>query len=289
MQWFVLSLMTALATSTQDAWVKKNFSDLGPYEMCMYPLLFSLPLFAMAFPFVDTPSLDSEFWFAFLICIPIDGLAFLLYMESIRVSPLSLTIPYLALTPAFILITGHAVLQELPNLAGILGVFTTVVGSYILNLNTRDRHFLAPFKAITSEKGSWLMCIVAILYSFASVLGKKAILHSSPMFYAVFYCLTLNSLVLLALLVSRRITPHSFTRRLRQGFVVGLLFFLHVILHNLAVSLTKVSYMISVKRLSIAFSVLYGGFLFHEEQMPSRLAGTSLMIAGAIVISIWGK
>jgi hypothetical protein len=47
MLWLILSLLTALAVASQDAWVKKHFSHLAAYDMLAFPFLFSLPMFAV--------------------------------------------------------------------------------------------------------------------------------------------------------------------------------------------------------------------------------------------------
>ena len=47
-----------------------------------------------------------------------------------------------------------------------------------------------------------------------------------------------------------------------------------------------VSYMIGLKRLSGVFSVLLGYFFFKEQHIEGRLIGASLMVIGAILISI---
>ncbi|MBI2647506.1 hypothetical protein HYW99_03445 [Candidatus Woesearchaeota archaeon] len=45
--------------------------------------------------------------------------------------------------------------------------------------------------------------------------------------------------------------------------------------------------MISVKRMSIIFSVLYGHFLFREEKIRERLIGTIFMFAGVVLITLF--
>ena len=49
-----------------------------------------------------------------------------------------------------------------------------------------------------------------------------------------------------------------------------------------------VPYVITIKRLAIFFSVLFGGLLLHERHISTRLTGAVVMIAGAIVIGVWG-
>jgi drug/metabolite transporter (DMT)-like permease len=45
--------------------------------------------------------------------------------------------------------------------------------------------------------------------------------------------------------------------------------------------------MISVKRTSLIFSVIYGRLLFGEERMKERLAGATLMAGGVALIALF--
>ncbi|QTA88140.1 DMT family transporter [Desulfonema magnum] len=288
MLWFILSLLAALAVSSQDAWMKKFFSHLSPYEMAMCPLFYSMPLFAIAVLFVPVPRLDSIFFWSFLISIPLNGVAFVLYMKAIKVSPLSLTVPYLAFTPGFMIVTGYVFLDEMPNTWGILGILIICAGCYILNIEPGRRSFLAPFKAILKETGSWLMFILSFLFSFAAVIGKKAILHSSPLFFTLSFFAVFNLVLFLFLLLFRKVRIRTFREEFVKGVIAGGIFFLHALLHGLAISLTKAAYMISVKRLSVVFGVIYGKLLFKEANIGFRFSGALLMLAGTILITLQG-
>ena len=91
------------------------------------------------------------------------------------------------LTPLFMVFTGYITLGESVSVWGGLGVISIVIGSYILNLRHGIKGFWGPVKALISEKGSLLMLLVALFYSFASVIGKKAILHSSPLYFSYLF------------------------------------------------------------------------------------------------------
>ncbi|MFA4829228.1 MAG: hypothetical protein WC594_08415, partial [Thermodesulfovibrionales bacterium] len=54
--------------------------------------------------------------------------------------------------------------------------------------------------------------------------------------------------------------------------------------HMLAMKLTKVAYMISVKRLSLIIGIMYGYFLFKEENVRERLLGAILMFTGFVMV-----
>ena len=50
-----------------------------------------------------------------------------------------------------------------------------------------------------------------------------------------------------------------------------------------ALNLTKVAYMISVKRISLVIGVLYGYFLFRETNIGERMLGALLMLTGFVL------
>ena len=289
MLWLILSLLTALAVASQDAWVKKHFSHLSAYDMLAFPFFFSLPLFAAAVPFVPVPPLDQTFYWSFAVSLPLNFIPFFLYMKAIRISALSLTLPYLSLTPAFMIFTGYVFLDEIPNLYGIIGILVTCIGGYVLNLERGKHSVLAPFKAIFKETGSWLMIVVAFLFSISAVIGKKAILHSSPLFFTMTFFAVLALVSLVVLLVMGKIQLKTFTTDWIKGIIAGGLFFVHALCHGFAISLTKAAYMISVKRLSAIIGIFYGALFFNEKHIAVRFVGACLMVSGAVLITIWGR
>lgn len=288
MYWVILSLLTALAVSSQDAWVKKYFSGFSPYEMSMYPLIYSCPLFVISMFWVPVPPLDTTFFWCFFLSLPINGISLILYMKAIKISPLSLTLPYLAFTPTFIILTGYLFLGEMPNIWGGLGILITCIGSYGLNLETRKRKFFAPLQAIFKETGSWLMLIVSFLFSFAAVLGKKAIIHSSVLFFTFSFYLSLNLFLFLLFRALGKIRLKTFKKLPAKGIVAGCLLFFHALFHGWAISITKAAYMISIKRFSVLFGIIYGGVFFKERNIIIRFFGAMFMLSGAILISIKG-
>ena len=287
MLWLIFALLTALASASQDAWVKGKFGD-SVYKMLAYPLLYSLPMLISAMLLVAIPPLDSVFWWTVIVSLPVNAAGFFLYMRAIQVSPLSLTLPYLSFTPVFMFVTSPLLLGEIPNIWGALGVCIIVVGSYVLNIDPSAYTFFSPFKALGKEKGALIMLLAALIYSAAAVLGKKAILHSSVMFFTLTFFITLNSATLLILVIAGKIRPSQLADRPVQGLVAGFLFFTHLVCHGWAISMTNAVYMISLKRMSILFGVIYGRLFFSERHLGYRLMGAGLMVFGAALISFKG-
>lgn len=286
MLWLLLSLSTALAVSAQDTWVKRHFADLTSYEMSAYPLIYSLPLFIVSILFVKVPDFGDAFAWAFAASLPLNAVGFVLYMKAIKVSPLSLTVPYLAFTPVFMLFTGYLFLDEIPGVRGLAGILTICAGGYILNIDPTRWRLLSPIRAVFRETGSWTMLIVAFVYSFTAVIGKKAILHSSPMFFGLSFFIVFNICLLLLLRAGGKIRLATFGRSPIKGMVSGVFLYLQIVLHCFAVSMVEAAIMISVKRLSILFSILLGRLVFQERHASIRFSGALLMLAGTLLMTL---
>eukprot|EP00798_Chlamydomonas_sp_ICE-L_P008149 gene8149-1402_t len=60
----------------------------------------------------------------------------LLYQRALHLSPLSLTIPYLSFTPAFLIVTAFIFVGEVPSPSGVAGVSIVACGGYLLSSRT---------------------------------------------------------------------------------------------------------------------------------------------------------
>lgn len=286
MTWFFLSLTTALVVASCDTGVKKWFSHLTTFEMTLLPLVYAAPVMVTAFLLVDQPPLDRDFYVLFAVSIPLTLIPLVFYMKAIKISPMSLTVPYLAFTPVFIIGTGYLFLGEQVNRWGVTGILMVCVGGYVLNITAKDKSLLDPLLAVSKETGSWLMLIVAFIFSLSSVVGKKAILHSSPLYFQTLFFIVLTLVMIVVFALFRKIRLHSFLQSPLKSSLVGLLAAVHIICHGYAISMTKAAYMMSIKRLSIVFGVIYGGLVFREENIRNRLAGAALMFAGAFLLLV---
>jgi drug/metabolite transporter (DMT)-like permease len=193
MSWFIYAFVCAISLATADALSKKALDDdTDPYIVAWVRTGYAAPFIAVIIPFIDIPELDSVFYLVTFLAVPLDIIAVLLYMKAIKLSPLSLTLPFLSLTPIFLIVTSYVILGEKPDKFGFIGIILVVIGAYLLNVHTISQGFLAPFKAIATEKGSVLMIIVAFVFSIGACFGKIAVQHSSPAFFSVIYIFLLS-------------------------------------------------------------------------------------------------
>lgn len=285
MPWTFYALLTAFSLATSDALSKRAMAREDEYVIAWVRDGYALPFLILLFFFIPIPHLNRTFWITLIFLLPMEIMALLLYARAIKLSPLSLTIPFMALSPVFIILTGFIFLGEVPDLPGFLGIVFITIGAYILNIRARDEGILGPIKAIGREKGSVLMIIVALIYSITSTLGKVAVQHSSPIFFGAFYPFTITFSFSI-ILGFRGVLPRVVTRP-RTFIPIGFFTALMILSHFLAISMTEVAYMISVKRTSMIFSVIYGKIFFEEVNIGERLAGSLLMILGVILITLF--
>ncbi len=285
MNWFYLSLLSALAHANTDALCKKALKESGVLTVAGvyhgYCAVFLSPLLV----FVEFPELDRTFFFTILLLLPLEVTALILYQRAIKVSPLSLTLPFLSLTPVFLLVTSFLMLGEQPDKLGLAGVVLVATGAYLLNVHATREGLLAPFRVILKEEGSLMMIVVALIYSVTSNLGKVAIQHSSPLFFAAVYPVMLTTLLLPVAVWNSGFS--SLISRPTLFGLIGLFNVVNTLAHCHAIRLVEVPYMISIKRTSLLFGVLYGWVFFGETHIRERLLGSVTMLVGVTFIVVF--
>lgn len=290
MEWFYLALISAISLALADGFAKKYFQGHTAWDLLlvrfMVPGLLLLPITLLG----SYPPLESQFWLWIAALMPLEILAMMLYSLAIRDSALHLTLPYLAFTPVFNVVTGKLILGESVSSDKLLGILLVVFGAYLLNSKkyaiTHPKHLLLPLLSIVSERGSRLMLITAVIYSFTSVLGKGAMQYVGPDYFGAFYFSILGSVSLLVVMVVR---PKSFKvlyQKPGKVMMVGVFMGIMVIAHFMAIALVEVAYMITVKRTSLLFGIILGAIMFSEKNLGQHFIAGSFMVTGVAVILI---
>ena len=290
MHWISLTLLSAFFLATADTLSKRYLSHYRPGELVLVRFGVSGVLLLPLLLWQPWPALSPAFWGWIAIALPLELLAMWLYMQAIRSSPLSLTLPYLAFTPAFNTLTGYVVLGETITWAGFSGILLIVFGAWLLNVNSAQSGFwlniLTPFRAITRERGSRLMLFVAAIYSLTSVTSKGALLHVTPAFFGPFYFVILGATSLL-LFASRDVSSwRALGRHPWAHLSIGVCMGGMVIAHFYAIEHIEVAYMIAVKRTSLLFGMLYGAWLFKETGLLKNMLAGVLMVLGVFLIVV---
>ncbi|MBC8318251.1 MAG: EamA family transporter [Desulfobulbaceae bacterium] len=290
LHWVPLGLLCAFSLASADALTKKFFGDYSGWQILvirfvapgilLLPLVFLNPL----------PAVPPVFWLLIFLLIPLELLAMWLYMLAIKDNPLHLTLPYLAFTPVFNILTAYIILGETVSFAGLGGIFLVVAGAFFLNIDTEKSltwtSVLTPFSTIVRVRGSRLMLCVAMIYSVASVLGKMAVLHATPASFGPFYFAVLGIAALAITLLRKSGDVAILVKKWKEALMVGAFMGVMIITHFMAIARVEVAYFISLKRTSLLFGIVYGALLFKERSLRSHFMAGLLMLAGVALIVI---
>ncbi|MGB5178187.1 MAG: DMT family transporter [Gammaproteobacteria bacterium] len=288
MHWISLTLLSAFFLATADTLSKRYLSHYRPGELVLVRFGVSGILLVPLLLWQPWPQLSAVFWGWIVVSLPLELIAMWLYMLAIRDSPLSLTLPYLAFTPVFNTLTGYLLLGETVSRTGFSGILLVVLGAWLLNLKAAQGgtglNVLAPFRAITRERGSRLMLGVAAIYSLTSVTSKAAMLQVTPGFFGPFYFVVLGA-ASVVLFSSRDVSSWRALGQHRMAHLgIGLFMAAMVVTHFYAIAHIEVAYMVAVKRTSLLFGLLYGAWLFGETGLRKNLLAGLLMVLGVFLI-----
>jgi len=285
MMWFVFAFLTASFETLKDIVSKRTVADVSEYMVAWSWIFFALPFLLLVVVVQGIPPLGEGFWPVLALAGSINSISFTLYVKAIKHSDLSVTVPMIAFTPMFMLVTSPLILGERPGLLGSIGIVLIVVGSYVLNLKERNRGLLGPYRALLRERGPKIMLLVAFIWSVAGNLDKVGVNNSGPVFWILsVHSVTAGILTLVMLWHTR--DYRDIVRNIRPFTMIGFCSAMAAISQMTAITMTLVPYVISVKRTSIVMSVLSGHIIFKEKGLVERLSGVAIMIAGILCITL---
>lgn len=265
---------------------KKGLITTDEYIISWSLRFFSFPFLLPLLFFINIPVLGDMFWVALLVSGSLNVVTTILYMKAIKYSDLSITVPMVAFTPLFLLMTSPFIVGEFPALPGLIGVFLIVIGSYVLNIKEKQNGYLFPYRALLNEKGPRFMLIVAFIWSITSNFDKIGIQNSSPIFWVIAINAFVATLLFPTMISRSRNKLDQISTEYKWLLCVGLFSALTLIFQMTALSLTLVVYVIAIKRTSTVMSVLWGSLMFKEKGIHERLLGAVIMILGILFMTL---
>jgi drug/metabolite transporter (DMT)-like permease len=276
---------------------------LRPLPMVFVLTLASVPLFGAAVALSGGVRLVPAYFAPAVASLLLNIAANLAFIQSVRIAPLSLTVPLLSLTPAFTTLFGLLVLGERPAGAAWLGIALVVGGAFALHWTGGGgpgedapgpaggggggggggRRRLA---ALLAHRGAWLMAGTAFLWSLTIPLDKLAIGRASAPFHGLFLTAggALGTFVILA--AGRQLGE---VRGIRAGWVplaaALIASTLELGLQLAAIRVLLVSVVEAVKRgIGNLLAVALGRVVFGEALTWGKVAAAAAMAAGVALI-----
>ncbi|MFL6193862.1 MAG: EamA family transporter [Thermoanaerobaculia bacterium] len=180
----LLLLAASLASSGFDVSRKVLVRHLAPVPMVVLLAFASVPLFG-AMVLLQGGASVSGYYLPALGSVILNTVANLTFLQAVKISPLSVTVPLLSLTPVFTTLLGLLLLGEKPEPLALLGIGLVVIGAFWLNLGGDGE--ASPFwRRAVRQPGAWLMALTALLMSCTIPLDKLAVAQATPPFHGLF-------------------------------------------------------------------------------------------------------
>lgn len=306
MLWVFLAITGAIANAAYFIIIKNHIATRNPWILNALGLFLAGLLLLFISAIRGFPAIGPDYAGAVIISGILNIVGLSLIFRAMESSDLSLSMPILSFTPVVLIGTSYLLLNEVPSMAGILGICIIVSGSYVLNISAEHEHLLDPVRSMVQNRGSWFMLIVAFLFAASINYDKIAMLNSDPVFGMAFTLLIISAAFSLRMVMpvtwfegspllpaggnpATPVTPATNPETPLRSYLVpavliGFAGVAECISINVAYTLQIAPYVIAIKRLSIIFMVLYGTIICAEDEIRTRVLGSLLMVGGAVII-----
>lgn len=284
---FLLAFGTAVSEALKDITSKHNLHHVDEYTAAFAMHLVQSILLIPVVYFTGMEVLSGRFLWTLLASSVLQLIVILLYFKAIKRSEISVTLPLITLTPLFMLITSPIMIGEFPSTLGIIGIILIVAGTYVSNLSEDPKKVFAPFISLVKNQGSRYMLLVAFIWSITSNLDKVGVEETSPVFWAFSKDFVIL-IYLIPILLWKSKKPWLQIRN-RKGplMMVGFFRSTSVLSQMFAIQFILVPYVISIKRASAVFIILYAFFFLNERKnFRNRMTGMIIILLGLFVIAV---
>ncbi|MFA7229155.1 MAG: DMT family transporter, partial [Melioribacteraceae bacterium] len=219
--WILFASLNPISEGIRSVFIKKASKQFDPIVISwannFLPVLFFTPILF----FIDL-KFNTLFWVGLIGSSAINVAANILYMRSISKGDISSVMPMQSFAPIFLLLSSPVILGEFPNIVGLIGIITGVAGSYLLNLDLKQKNILAPFKSLVKDKGTKYMLIVAFLWSISANFDKIAIQNSSTWQYMAFTNIIIFSSITILVKTTKKFEVKSLTGDKKYLLIISL-------------------------------------------------------------------
>jgi uncharacterized membrane protein len=283
-----LVLFSALFHALRNLFTKESGDkQVFLWLYSIFALLFSFPFF-IYFLF-DVGITDPA---AYAWCAGSGFIHFLYWLfltRAYKEGDLSHVYPIMRSSPALVLVFAVLFLGEQVSLEGVAGILLVAVGVYIINMkHISGQELLEPIKSISSDRSTRFAFLTLISVAFYSIVDKMAVHHMHPILFAFFHLFCGMCYYTPYILLTKKvdIIRKEWHTGLMRSIMAGVIGIIGYSLILIAFTIERVSYIVSLRQLSVVFAVLMGSFWLKEKHTVMRLSGAVVIFAGCFLISV---
>ena len=189
--------------------------------------------------------------------------------------------------PLLVPILAIIFLQEQLSLAGILGITLVILGVYFIHLKSFSVVAVTePFRALGGSASVWALCTGGTIAGY-SLVDKVGVGLVYPPIY-IYLMFVISLLLLSPYVLAKQRAALKLEWLVNKGPVLidGFLVLFTYLMILFAFRLSKVSYVVAAREVSIVFSAFLGIIWLKEQNAPQKITGAALIAAGVVLIGL---
>jgi drug/metabolite transporter (DMT)-like permease len=233
--------------------------------------------------------IPAQGWLYLLLSGLADAAYFVTMGKAFEEGDLSVVYPLArGAPPLLITLGGVLLLGERLTVWGLGGILLVIAGLYLVNMRS-GTDLLRPLRSLR-ERPFQLALLASVDVSIYSVIDKVGLRYVDPFAYGYLMLLvTLLSLTPYILLTEHRTHLRAEWQISKLGIgVAGVFVLLSYFLALLAMRLSYISYIGSVRSMNVIFGALLGALLLKEPYGAIRVLASSLVFGGVLLIGVAG-
>ncbi len=283
------SIMTGLILAVFYMLNKKLAYAGKPLPVIFWVFILHLPIFILWVCVKPPHYVTLQYFLPGFAVIFLTVAGNLLTIRALSLSPFSLMIPVLGLSPVFASLIGIPLLHEWPNPLQWIGILLAVLGVFWLYAPVERPWAVFSFwPSFIQERGALSMAIAAFLWAMSAPMDRLALRQADPQFHALFVFTGFVIALFIWLSVQGEMPDRPIERRywpllLITAAVGGL----HYMMQLLALQHTPAGPFEAIKRvISQMMALAIGYFLFQEKITKPKLIGIAILSLGVPLIVV---
>jgi len=282
----LIVIMAAFLHSGWNFFLKKSLDKLTYiWSFLLVSLVFYSPMF---FYYWVRADIAMEGW----LCIIATGLLHLLYFTfmsgAYERGDLSLVYPISrGAGPLLVPLLAVLFLHEKIYPLGALGIALIVLGIYVIHLRSfAFNSFVEPFHAVKDSASAWAI-MTGLTIAGYSLVDKVGVGFVEPPLYIYIMLLIVVVLLTPFVLTKKREALKKEWRCNRNNILaLGVVVLLTYMMVLFAFRISKVSYVVAVREVSIVLSTIYGLVWLKEQHVMQKMTGSVIIALGVIFIGV---
>jgi uncharacterized membrane protein len=287
LQWYVFAIISAFLAAGSLIFRKEGLLKVHAMEFATARTFVCAICALVILPFFITQYSVIEIVIIYVVAL-LSTAGILFFSKSMRHMEISTAAPLLNLMPAFLVIWAFIFLSESINAYHILGIGMLILGTYVLEMDSKFHHLLKPIKEMRKSKYFHFVLFAVVFFSFSALLDRVVLLkYSTPMRFLalVWVFVAINFLIVHSIKYDGwRGVIHSFRKTRWLVILAGIFAFLSTLFYYQAAAIAFIALVVPVKRLSTLIATIIGGEILHDKHLLHKIIACAIMVGGATLV-----